>query len=87
MDGAELLTPKEWRRQVGWPAQGQTDATGDDGAKLEQAEGGRMGWSPPRGPGAQPGPRGVLLMLLAPPLRMPPAPAHVRACGCRMSSM
>lgn len=52
---------------------------GDDGARLGHAKGGKTGWILPRGPVAQPGPRRVLLMLLAPPLRMPP---YALACPC-----
>lgn len=86
MGGAELLTPKEWGRDS---LAGQLRA--------RQMWMGMMvpGWSMQReaklggfyqeGQGPSQAPRGVLLMLLAPPLRMPPTPSHDCACGFCMS--
>lgn len=86
MGGAELLTPKEWGR----------DSLADQ-LRARQMRMGMMvpGWSMQReaklggfyqeGQGPSQAPRGVLLMLLAPPLRMPPTPSHDCACGFCMS--
>lgn len=77
--------PKEWGRDS-LAASWELGRQGwDRGVRQVHAKGGSTGWILPRGPRAQSGPRGVLLMLLAPHLRMSPMPSHACACGSRMS--